>query len=253
MPTMDQLSSFFRKKSSDSSKQDESHQSFLPESKIDHPVQEIRSHSLYRTKHVVLLIATAIFSITIVGLFLAALTHPEVPIQTSSSFVPDQVLECGTSAPEARAKGCVFDVMNYAWIPAPCFNKTLSDEYWEGLVSHGIEFWSDSSRSEVLSHEDILAARHEYSYTSWLLHLKHCQYLIHRQLQCLTYGTPVDNVSRNISHAEHCLEEVRSPGDVKTMLFTGTAYLKCAQGVGDIGPIYWNDPPRSAEVHPRLL
>ena len=183
MPTMDQLSSFFRKKSSDSSKQDESHQSFLPESKIDHPVQEIRSHSLYRTKHVVLLIATAIFSITIVGLFLAALTHPEVPIQTSSSFVPDQVLECGTSAPEARAKGCVFDVMNYAWIPAPCFNKTLSDEYWEGLVSHGIEFWSDSSRSEVLSHEDILAARHEYSYTSWLLHLKHCQYLIHRQLQ----------------------------------------------------------------------
>ncbi|KAK0124175.1 hypothetical protein ONS95_009157 [Cadophora gregata] len=252
MPTMDQLSGLFRKKSSESSKDDESQQPFLPENIAVSKGAKIPSS--FRIKHVVILIATAISSITILGLFYAVLRHPDpTPIPTSSSVVPDQILECGTSASEARSKGCVFDVMNYAWIPTPCFNKTLSDEYWEGLVSHGIEFWSDASRSELLSHEDILAARHEYSYTSWLLHLKHCQYLIHRQLQCLTYGTPVDNVSRNISHAEHCLEEVRSPGDIKTMLFTGTAYLKCAQGVGDIGPIYWNDPPKSAEVHPRLL
>ncbi|KAL2060129.1 hypothetical protein VTL71DRAFT_9951 [Oculimacula yallundae] len=253
---MNQFTRFFnfKNESSTFSKEDPDQQPFLEDNvELITSKNFKRSPTLY-ARYGYLVVSTTLF---IFGMIAISFTVSNTSItrkqQTSSSVVPDQILECGRSAEEAHARGCVFDIMNYAWIPAPCYNKTLSDQYWEGLVENGIEFWKDSSKSEVLPYQEILAARHEYSYTSWLLHLKHCQYLIHRQLQCLTFGTPVDNVSRNLSHAEHCLEEVRRPSDVKTMLFTGTAYLSCAQGVGDIGPIFWNDPPASLAGHRRLL
>lgn len=236
------------------SRDDSSQQPFLDDGSPSVAWKESKTSSSLYAKQVFLFVGTALLSIAATAVVLLTVFKHEINYaQPPPSVISDQILECGTSAQEARERGCVFDIMHYSWTPAPCFNQTLSEEYWNGLVSNKIKFWSDPYKSHVLPYEEILAAKHEYSYTSWLLHLKHCQYLIHRQLQSLTYNGLVDNLSRNISHSEHCLQEIRSPPDVKTMLFTGIAYLKCAKGVGDIGPIFWNDPPRGQEGLQRLL
>lgn len=237
------MSDFFREKSSTSSEDDLSQEPFLSDEPQDIPSRKTKASVSFGAKQLFLLVGTAIISVAATAVFFTSIGSSSNLGRETASVNPEYILDCGTSGDEAQARGCVFDIMHYSWIPAPCYNDTLSQQYWDGLKSHGIEFWNDTTKMHVLPYEEILAAKHEYVYTSWLLHLKHCQYLLHRQFQTLTYGGPVDNASRNVSHSEHCLEEVRSPSDVKTMLYTGMAYLRCAQGVGDIGAIYWNDPP----------
>lgn len=37
-------------------------------------------------------------------------------------------LDCGSSDAEAKANGCVFDVMIYAWVPPACYERDLAEE-----------------------------------------------------------------------------------------------------------------------------
>lgn len=37
-------------------------------------------------------------------------------------------LDCGSSDNEAKANGCIFDVMVYAWIPPACYERDLAEE-----------------------------------------------------------------------------------------------------------------------------
>ncbi|KAE9379886.1 hypothetical protein N431DRAFT_458874 [Stipitochalara longipes BDJ] len=249
------MSHFFEEKRRRSTSSDDDlsqQQPFLNEEPLQRREKRTNPSSSHLMKLLIHFIGTAILVIVATFIIINKIHPSDHVTRATASVNPEQILECGTSAEEARARGCVFDVMHYSWIPEPCFNATLSKQYWEHLISLGIEFWNDTTKTHVLPYEEILAAKHEYVYTSWLLHLKHCQYLLHRQIQSLVYGLPLDNLLRIESHAEHCLEEVRSPGDVKTMLYSGTAYLKCASGVGDIGPIFWNQPPPDMPDHRTL-
>lgn len=245
------FSKMYQKTSMDLASEDSSTQPFLLEDSENKTRKSSHSNQLSGVILAVVIITTLLSTIGTIILF-SIYSHDRMS-RSSSSAVMEQVLECGTSKEEAMARGCEFDIMNYAWTPTPCYNRTLSDQYWRQLVQDDIKFYEDASRSKSLSYQEILAAKHEYTFTSWKLHLKHCEYLIHRQLQSLTYATPVDNLMRNLSHAEHCLEEVRSPSDQDTVLYTGTTYLRCASGTGYIGPLYWNQPPDSVRGRPFLL
>lgn len=154
----------------------------------------------------------------------------------------DKILRCGQSAEEARDRGCVFDVMNYAWTPAPCHNSTLSREYWE---SEDWMFYRDKTLHSVIPNEEVLGGQHEYVYAYWLLHYKHCEYALNRLSLGVKYGLPVDNELRNASHMMHCvhtMQEPKPPNGYKPF-FNAFAYLSCSSKVGDIGAIGWNQPP----------
>ena len=154
----------------------------------------------------------------------------------------DEILRCGQSAEEARDRGCVFDVMNYAWTPAPCHNSTLSREYWE---SEDWIFYRDKTLHSVIPNEEILGGQHEYVYAYWLLHYKHCEYALNRLSLGVKYGLPVDNELRNASHMMHCVHTMQEPKPLNGYkpFFNAFAYLSCSRNVGDIGAIGWNQPP----------
>ena len=40
---------------------------------------------------------------------------------------------CGHSAEEAKAAGCVFDIMNVAWMPWECYDQKLSSLIWANI------------------------------------------------------------------------------------------------------------------------
>ena len=48
---------------------------------------------------------------------------------TSGNMLPGQVLDCGYSPSEARAKDCVYDVMMQDWVPQPCYDAILTEKY----------------------------------------------------------------------------------------------------------------------------
>ena len=164
--------------------------------------------------------------------------------RSAPSIPPASILHCGASPEQARALGCAFDVLDYSWTPKACFNATLSQRYWNGLVSSGLTFWNDSQRTQILSMDDVLAAKHEYVFSTRLLHSKHCEYFLHRQSHVILDGLAT-SLMRNNTYSLHCLDEVRQPGDPHERLFTGFHYEKCAMGLGYLEPSLRRPPPGS--------
>jgi hypothetical protein len=236
------MSQLFGEKPSTSSDDDLSQQPFLSDESRHIPSRKRKPFVLGGAKRVFLFAWTALIIIVATVIIFRTIRPINNITRETSSVDPEQILECGTSPEEARVHGCVFDVMHYGFTPAPCYNATLSHIHWNELIALGLEFWNDTTKTHLLPYEEILEGKHEFAYTSWLMHLQHCQYVLNRQIQSLVYGLPIDNVLRNVSHAEHCLKEVRSPSDPGRKIWTFFGYLKCASGVGGLGPMVWNPP-----------
>lgn len=164
--------------------------------------------------------------------------------QSGPSIPQASILHCGGSPEKARALGCVFDVLDYSWTPKPCFNRTLFQLYRDDLVSSGLTFWNNSEMTQVLPNEEVFAAKHEYVFSTRLLHKKHCEYYLHRQSHVIIDGLAT-SLMRNSTYSLHCLDEVLRPHDPRERLFTGFHYEKCALGLGYLEPARRRPPPGS--------
>ena len=190
------VSPFLEKKSSTPSEDVLSQEPFLGTESVHIPSKHSRYSVIYLAKCIFFFSGTVLVVVAAAAIIVMAILPRDPVTEGNSPVKPDQVLECGKSPEEARARGCFFDIMHYSWTPEPCYNHTLSQKYWQLLTDLGIEFWNSSSKEHVLPIEEILASKHEFAFTSWLLHLKHCQYLLHRGIQTLAYGSWSDNISR---------------------------------------------------------
>ncbi|KAE9379889.1 hypothetical protein N431DRAFT_448722 [Stipitochalara longipes BDJ] len=170
------------------------------------------------------------------------LWHRNTSSSSRPSISPGSILHCGHSPQQAKALGCVFDIMDYSWTPKPCFNSTLSLRYWNDLQTLGLTFWNDSDMSQVLPLDEVFAAKHEYVFSTRLFHTKHCEYYLHRQSGVILDGLAT-SLMRNSTYALHCLDEILHPGDPKERLFTGFHYEKCALGLGYLEPSLRRPPP----------
>jgi hypothetical protein len=96
--------------------------------------------------------------------------------------------------------------------------------------------------SQILPINEALAAKHEYVFSTRLLHTKHCEYFRQRQSHVIL-DRLATSLMRNGTYALHCLHEVLRPGDSKERLFTGFHYEKCALGLGYPEPFLRRSPP----------
>jgi hypothetical protein len=63
-----------------------------------------------------------------------------------------RLLTCGNTTTEARALGCKFDPLTVAWIPAPCMNHQVTDEF---MAEYPWEAFSDETGSELITREQM--------------------------------------------------------------------------------------------------
>jgi hypothetical protein len=229
--------------SSKSFEGDKSGDPLLPDNSNDFVLRKSRRLScchqvLFYISGATVILAIVLLTVTNVTL----LSHKTC--KSRPSIPPSSVLHCGASPKQAEALGCVFDVLDYSWTPKPCFNATLSQAYRNELISLGLAFWNDSDRSQILPNNEVFAAKHEYVFSTRILHTKHCEYFIHRQSHVLLDGLAT-SLMRNSTYALHCLDEILHPGDPKERLFTGFHYEKCAMGLGYLEPSLRRPPPGS--------
>lgn len=52
-----------------------------------------------------------------------------IPDPLADNPLAGQVLDCGYTPEDARAKGCVYDVMMQDWVPEPCYDAVLTERY----------------------------------------------------------------------------------------------------------------------------
>ncbi|KAG8160321.1 hypothetical protein KVR01_009857 [Diaporthe batatas] len=109
-------------------------------------------------------------------------------------------ISCGNSTEEARSKGCTYDTLLNAWVPAQCLDQEWIDEYQDDASWTA---FSDVNLTEPLR-PDMMGERDHY-YTSIRDHINHCAMLWRKQFWTLFEGRRVfDAVIANSYHTEHC-------------------------------------------------
>jgi hypothetical protein len=105
------------------------------------------------------------------------------PSSTHPSTKPAGALQhmhCGSTPQEARALGCIFDVMSFAWTPPACYDGALSQQIqdktgpWVFYLDHNATM--PIGTYDQLTSELVVWTEHSY-------HVSHCNYAwerIHR-------------------------------------------------------------------------
>ena len=117
--------------------------------------------------------------------------------------IPHQLKPCGTTAEEARANGCIFDLLTLAWLAPACYEKDLSEEFLE-VASE--PFYYDIEGKHQIENYEILSERTEPSWTTRRYHIYHCSYgwrLMHKMIE---QGRMLESGLSSYHHTEHCTD-----------------------------------------------
>lgn len=132
--------------------------------------------------------------------------------------------QCGTTADEARARGCVFETTGFTWLPKECHDKDTEEEFLSFIQKHEINLYRDTNYTDVVSIEEIRLGNGPgcescptLIYTFLLLtiavfvrqqyHVTHCQFLLKKLHRLSASGRMVDGQIMPTHHTEHCIEQ----------------------------------------------
>jgi hypothetical protein len=112
-----------------------------------------------------------------------------------------QILTCGTTSEEARARGCVMEPMVYGWMPKECYYDDLSSEYHP---YEDREWYTTDKFEERVTPEELWAGTREHVYTH-KYHTEHCFFLMRKLSRAVDRREKyVDHKSLQVAHADHC-------------------------------------------------
>lgn len=140
-------------------------------------------------------------------------------------------MHCGSTPAEARALGCKFDIMSFAWTPQACYDPILSQSF---LSTQGPwTFYLDHNATIPLAFESL--GDHNVIWTEHHYHIVHCLYAWERIHRAGLSETPMLLPAEigNINHTMHCvglLEEVegaprRTVNAIAYLVFDGCVDL----------------------------
>ncbi|KAK3936118.1 hypothetical protein QBC46DRAFT_395912 [Diplogelasinospora grovesii] len=124
---------------------------------------------------------------------------------------------CGKSAREARALGCVFDLMMSTWIHPDCLDPKLMEEY---LEAGNYTWYRDLSFTQRMSDEDARRGEYDQIFTRPDFHYAHCGYVWETQVRAYHTRGPVALDVYSYQHTVHCkdfLVDHNSPRNVTTL------------------------------------
>jgi hypothetical protein len=107
---------------------------------------------------------------------------------------------CGTTAAEAEARGCHFDMIRLARLPDACKDEDLLTEF-SGVVA-GIPVFLDEEGNIPMKVEDIPYST-QVIWSHRVFHKHHCAYSLIKMHRALAAGRMVDT-SMDLHHTRHC-------------------------------------------------
>ncbi|KAH8819348.1 hypothetical protein F5884DRAFT_760312 [Xylogone sp. PMI_703] len=146
-------------------------------------------------------IITALILSTAIGvdIFLRVKWRSQYPFHVEKKF------RCGKNAQEAKALGCVFELMTVSWMPMECHDSELNEEFRAVRVWH---FYEDSNGTKEIS-ETELSEKTVMSYTTNEFHRMHCGYSWMKMHRALKEGRRIDRGLSYYKHTLHCADMYR--------------------------------------------
>lgn len=158
---------------------------------------------------------------------------PPPPVATSSPAkeVEDAVSKityCGSSPADARAQGCVFDVMMQDWMPRECYDEALSERF---LAKGNWTWWADPQATRAMSMEEMKRGEHRVVYVAQDYHRTHCLFAWEKLVRALRTQSPMVEELISYDHVMHCRMKTLTPADEPSNLrgvVAPVAYTRCA-------------------------
>jgi len=136
---------------------------------------------------------------------------------------------CGGTPDEARAAGCVFDVMMQLWTPPECMDAPLSERF---LEKGNWTWYADGGAQRAYTDEEIRKGDHDVVYVAQSYHRHHCIFAWERLVRAMRNQAPLIEELISYDHVMHCrhktltlpeegAEEVRG-------VVAPTGYTRCA-------------------------
>ena len=156
--------------------------------------------------------------IMILAVFLTAvcsilITTYLVRLSSSTTASEVMVAPCGSTAAEAKQRGCHFDVISFCWLPDACYDSELSDAF-DGYTKW--EWFLDPNKTQPITHEIAMTGEHTDLFVNWEYHLMHCTAMwkkLHRAV--LGDGKrAIDGYIGTMVHTEHCSNMLLQDRDV---------------------------------------
>ncbi|EXJ82763.1 hypothetical protein A1O3_06578 [Capronia epimyces CBS 606.96] len=149
---------------------------------------------------------------------------------TETDAIPsaDTIQNCGYSADEARAKGCVFDVMMQLWTPAACFDEVLSNRF---LDVGNWTWYVDSSATTSYTLEEMRKGEHDAVYVAQDYHVTHCIYAWEKLVRAMRNQEPLIMELISYDHVIHCRHKTLQRADGGSTIRgvrAPTGYTQCA-------------------------
>lgn len=116
---------------------------------------------------------------------------------------PVSFRDCGGSPDKARARGCRFELHNFAWVPPECYDEELSKEWYnkyDWLMTY------DQDGKQVISKEDAQKGDVAAAWVTWAQHVTHCGIVWRKYHRSIMFNRPMDNWTNSYFHTNHCGE-----------------------------------------------
>lgn len=132
---------------------------------------------------------------------------------TYDPSVPKTELHCGNSSTDARALGCVFDLLTNNWMPKYCSDPYTDAEFHEWVLQPQRElgawayFYDEKALHQVTSEDDLSNMVGKHVYTTTENHLAHCT-LLARRMHRLLNGEIHAVAHNTFAHTMHCTSAI---------------------------------------------
>lgn len=140
-----------------------------------------------------------------------------------------ELRNCGSTPDEARAAGCVFDVMMQLWTPPECMDSALSERF---LAKGNWTWYADSDAKHIYSDEEIRKGNHDVVYVAQSYHRHHCIFAWERLVRAMRSQGPLIEELISYDHVMHCRHNTLTLPEEGAKQVRGvvapTGYTKCA-------------------------
>lgn len=114
----------------------------------------------------------------------------------------------GIEDPEgARARGCIFDPIQTGWMPGPCVDMELTNEF---IATHEWKWFDDEALTKPNTQEAVLRGYGSASaFTVDDYHFRHCEYILKQLIKNhVTQAPAVGFKGLDKEHLEHCVDRL---------------------------------------------
>jgi hypothetical protein len=120
--------------------------------------------------------------------------------------------QCGTSAEEARARGCVFESTGFTWLPKECHDAETENEFLRYVADNDLKLFHDPDYTKEATAEEVKKGDGAGYFVREGYHLAHCLFLFKKLHRAYASGKIIDGYIISLNHTDHCVGQSLSVG-----------------------------------------